>query len=86
MSLFLECESQPLPFLLKAQQEQCHVTFSAIIMFLIFKFLFILFFGLLLVCVAVCGPCLIVANGACSLVAVCRLLVVVTFLVAEHGL
>ena len=86
MSLFLECESQPLSFLLKAQQEQCHVTFSAIIMFLIFKFLFILFFGLLLVFVAVCGPCLIVASGACSLVAVCRLLVVVTFLVAEHGL
>ena len=40
MGLFLESEPQPLSFLLKAQQEQCHVTFSAIIMFLIFKFLF----------------------------------------------
>ena len=75
--LFLECESQPLSFLLKAQQEQCHVTFSAIMMFLIFKFLFILLFWLLLVFVAVCGLSLIAVSRACSLVAVCRLPVVV---------
>lgn len=81
MGLFLKCEPA-LIFLLKAQQEQCHVTFSAIIMFLIFKFLFL----------AALGPCCCLWafspawSRACSLVAVRRPLIVVVFLVAEHGL
>ena len=33
-----------------------------------------------------CGLCLVVASGGCSLVVVLRLLIAVTSLVAEHGL
>ena len=35
---------------------------------------------------AVCGLSLVAASGGCSLVVVCRLLIVVASLVAEHGL
>ena len=52
--------------------------------------LFIYFFSLLLLAVLSLSCCmgfsLVVANGGCSLVAVCGLLIVVTSLVGKHRL